>query len=317
MPKREDFSASNESKADFSSIYVQPDPRSYFRILGGLGYAIPHLARPVFDQVIDACERAKGAPLTVLDLGCSYGINAILMKYALSYDQLVERYEALAQQALSPADLLNLDRHFLAAWPRKRDIRVIGLDVSAPAVTYAEASGALDVGIVADLENEAVPDQARTELAKVDLIVSTGCVGYVTSRSFEKLVDCTGSVPWVASFVLRMFDYGGIANTLGQHRLQTEKFEGTSFVQRRFRDEEEMQGTLAALAQRGVSPVGKEADGLFHAEFFCSRPPAICAAEPLQRLISVSSGVNRAYGRRPRLGQTSRQSKPALRAKAS
>lgn len=318
MPNsQEDFSSTNQSKADFSSIYVQPDPRSYFRTLGGLGYAIPHLARPIFDQVIEARQRAKGGPITVLDLGCSYGINAILMKYALSYDQLVERYDALAQQTLTSSELLQLDKHFLAAWPRKRDIRVIGLDVSRQAVGYAEACGALDIGIVADLENDPVPAWALPELAKVDLIVSTGCVGYVTSKSFEKLVACSAQAPWVGSFVLRMFDYAGIAHTLRGHGLQTEKFEGASFVQRRFRDEEEMRGTLDALAQRGISPAAKEADGLFHAEFFCSRPPAICAAEPVQKLVSVSSGVNRSYGRRPRQNTSARSAKAVSRALAS
>src|SRR3546814_4460330 len=37
------------------------------------------------------------------------------------------------------------------------------------------------------------------------LIVSTGCVGYVSNRTFERLAACTahGEAPWVASFVLR------------------------------------------------------------------------------------------------------------------
>src|SRR3546814_7778219 len=77
MSATEDFSSINRSKADFSAIYVQPDPRAYFRTLGALGYVIPHLARPVFDQLIEARQRAKGGgPITVLDLGCSYGVNA-------------------------------------------------------------------------------------------------------------------------------------------------------------------------------------------------------------------------------------------------
>src|SRR3546814_7020588 len=87
MSATEDFSSINRSKADFSAIYVQPDPRAYFRTLGALGYVIPHLARPVFDQLIEARQRAKGGgPITVLDLGCSYGVNAALMKYAINYE---------------------------------------------------------------------------------------------------------------------------------------------------------------------------------------------------------------------------------------
>ncbi len=313
MLVHQDFVEINRSKADFSAIYVQPDPRAYFRTLGALGYVIPHLARPVFDQLIEARQRVKGGPITVLDLGCSYGVNAALMKYGVTFDQLTERYDALSFAALGGDDIRNLDRHYFSAWPKRRDIRVIGLDVSRQAVSYAEACGILDLGIVADLEREEIPDWAAAELAKVDLIVSTGCVGYITNKSFEKLAVCTanGEAPWVASFVLRMFDYADIAQTLKRQGLVTERFEGATFVQRRFRDEEEMRGTLEALSARGVTAAAKEADGLFHAELFCSRPEAETKARPLNRMLSIASGVNRNYGRRPRLPARPARGMPA------
>ena len=319
MSATEDFSALNRGKADFSAIYVQPDPRAYFRTLGALGYVIPHLARPIFEQLIEARRRAKGGgTVTILDLGCSYGVNAALMKYALSYDHLAERYDTLTYQQLPSEEVLQLDRHYFASWPKKRDVRVIGLDISREAVRYAEDCGILDVGIVADLENEDISPLAAQELAKVDLIVSTGCVGYVTNRTFEKLAACAanGDMPWVASFVLRMFDYADIAQTLKRQGLVTQKFEGATFVQRRFRDEEEMRGTLDALGQRNISPAGKEADGLFHAELFFSRPREESEAQPINRLVSVASGVNRNYGRRPRVPsrpvKTVRPARPAI-----
>jgi len=312
------FSTINAAKADFSSIYVQPDPRSYFRTLGALGYSIPHLARPIFEQLIEACQRAKGGPITVLDLGCSYGINAALMKYRVSYDQIVERYDSLIQQSLDGDSLMEMDRHYYAAWPKRRDITVIGLDISEPAIRYAQASGALDIGFAADLENDAPSPEMAAALSKADLIVSTGCVGYVTSKTFETLLRCAaGKVPWVASFVLRMFDYGDIAATLRARGLVTEKFEGASFVQRRFRDEDEMRATLDALAQRGINPVAKEAEGLFHAEFFCSRPEAEIRQQPINKLVSVSSGMNRNYGRRPRLAQPRASAKPKAAPRAA
>lgn len=311
-----DFSDINRSKADFSAIYVQPDPRAYFRTLGALGYVIPHLARPVFDQLIEARQRAKGGPITVLDLGCSYGVNAALMKYAIDYDHLTERYDILTYQQLGADEILALDRHYFASWPRKRDIRVIGLDISPQAVAYGLHCGILDHGIVADLESGEIPPDAAKLLSEVDLIVSTGCVGYVTNKTFEKLAVCTanGEAPWVASFVLRMFDYGDIAKTLARQGLVTQKFEGATFVQRRFHDEEEMRGTLDALAKRGLSAAGKEADGLFHAELFFSRPKEESLARPINQLVSVASGANRNYGCRPRVAQ--RQTKAARPARA-
>lgn len=295
------FRAINRDKADFTNIYIQPDPRAYFQMLGALDYVIPHLAQPIFAQLIEERRRTARGPITVLDLGCSYGINGMLLKYDVSYDAVRERYETPAVQRLAPEVLLSLDRHFLASWPSRPHIRVIGLDASWRAVEYAKNCGAIDAGIVADLEAEEIPVEARAELAEVDVIISTGCVGYIASTTFEKLAACRakGAPPWVASFVLRMFDYREIANALSRQGLITERFEGATFIQRRFRDEDEMGSTLRILEERGLDPAGKEGDGLFHAELFVSRPPKEVARHPINRLVSIASGTNRRYGRRP------------------
>lgn len=310
MSANSEFSTVNRSKADFTSIYVQPDPRAYFHTLGALGYVIPHLASSVFDQLIEARERAKGGPITVLDLGCSYGVNAALMKYAINYDHLTERYDTLVNQQLTSEDVLKLDRNYFSSWPRKRSIRVIGLDISQEAISYGLSTGILDGGIVANLETDELSDADARLMSEVDLIVSTGCVGYVTSKTFDKLTASTthGEAPWVASFVLRMFDYSDISRILQRQSLVTQKFEGATFVQRRFRDEAEMRGAMEALALRKLNPSGKEADGLFHAELYFSRPQSESVMRPINQLVSVASGANRNYGRRPRM--TGRPSQP-------
>jgi len=304
------FSVINKAKADFSSIYVQPDPRAYFRELGGLDYVIPHLAQPIFRQLAEARIRAKGGPITVLDLGCSYGVNGALMKYPLTLDVMQDRYTNRAMQELSPEELCAFDRRFFSSWPTRTDLRVIGLDVSREAVAYAERCGAIDHGIVRDLETEELATEEREALAAVDMIVSTGCVGYVTSKTFDKLAACTiqGHVPWVASFVLRMFAYDPIAATLARQGLPTERFEGATFIQRRFRDEQEMGATLTALAERGISAAGKESEGLFHAELFVSRPREEIAAAPINGILSIASGANRRYA--PTARMRPRRSRP-------
>src|SRR5690348_501428 len=73
------FSKLNEGKMDFSDLYTSNDPRNYFKYLGQLDYIIPHLAQPIFEQVIRARRQRQDAPVTVLDLGCSYAINGALM----------------------------------------------------------------------------------------------------------------------------------------------------------------------------------------------------------------------------------------------
>jgi hypothetical protein len=288
------FSDLNENKTDFSNLYTSKDPRSYFKFLGELDYIIPHLAQPVFQQLIAARAQTQDEPVTVLDLGSSYAVNGALIKYAVGYEALRERYTAPALQGLTSEELLELDRAFFSAWPKRRNVRVIALDISENAVRYAQGCGAADLGLAIDLESrDPTPEEAEA-LSGVDLIVSTGCVGYVTKKTFDRLARVTrpGRVPWVVSFVLRMFPYDQIEATLAAQGLETEMFEGATFVQRRFANRAEMEATILAVEQRGLDTRGREAGGLFHANLFVSRPPAEIERQPLQKMVSVVSGAN-------------------------
>jgi hypothetical protein len=136
----------------------------------------------------------------------------------------------------------------------------------------------------------------------VDVIITTGCVGYTTERTFEAILRERGDAPppWVVAFVLRMFPYDAIAAELGRFGLVTEKLDGVTFVQRRFHSESECANTLEALRTRGIDPAGKESDGLFHAELFVSRPADAVRRVPLSDLVSVTRGASGSYGRRYR-----------------
>lgn len=292
-----DFSDLNEIKTDFSQIYLQRDPREYFRVLGQLDYIIPHLAQPVFDQLIRARAETQQDPITVLDLGCSYGLNGALIKYGLRYDALRQRYTDPALKSLSSEALRELDRNYYQSWPKKPRVCVIGLDPSENAVRYGQSVGTLDFALPLDLEAyDPSPEQARV-LETVDLIISTGCVGYVGEKTFQRLAKLArrGRPAWVASFVLRMFGYEGIEATLGTLGLETERFEGATFVQRRFVNSEEMQAAIKAVEERGLDPRGRESDGLFHADLFVSRPAEQIARLPIQKLVSVVSGANKPW----------------------
>ena len=297
MNKPLKFSTINQSKMDFSDLYTAKDPRNYFKYLGQLDYIIPHLAQPIFAQLIRARQELQDAPVTVLDLGCSYAINGALMKYALDYEALRQRYTAPSLQTLSADQVLELDRHFYKSWPVNEGVRVIGLDISENAIRYGEKCGLLDRGLAIDLESrDLTPDEAA-DLADVDIVVSTGCVGYVTSRTFERVLKAcrNGRTPWVASFVLRMFPFDEIAATLGKFGLVTEQYEGATFVQRRFANFEEMEATIKAVEARGLDPRGRESDGLFHADLFISRQPEEIERRPIQKLVSVVSGANKPW----------------------
>lgn len=283
------FDEINEAKANLDHIYNQPDPRAYFRELGTLGYAIPDAAKPTFQKLISHLRRRRNGTIHVLDLGCSYGINAALLKHDLSMPEL---YEHWGQDSLSDAsteEVVACDQHFFASLADAEDIEMIGLDVAENAVAYAEEVQLLDKGLVLDLETEPLPAPAKEGLAPVDLVVSTGCVGYVTEKSFERLLPAVarGHQPWLANFVLRLFPFDAIEETLNERGYVTEKLEGQAFVQRRFASATEQEQVLGQLRDRGVDPIGMEAEGHLLAEFYLSRPASDAADVPIKRLLSA------------------------------
>jgi hypothetical protein len=295
-----DFSGLNSAKANFDAIYSQPDPREYFRVLGGLDYVIPDLAKIPFRALTAALRQRHGRKLKIADIGCSYGINAALLRYPLDLARLSHRYAAEEIQHLDSTALAGLDRHYFRSWPPLNRDSFIGVDTSQPAIGYALKTGLLADAVTSNLEEEP-PTAAETEaLRGLNLVMSTGCVGYVTEKTITRILEAQGGgeTPWIANLVLRMFSYDRIAAALADFGLVTEKLEGVTFVQRRFHSAQEYAHTLGSLKARGIEPQGKESEGLFHAELYVSRPRRDVEAMPLHELVSITSGAHRRYGRR-------------------
>ncbi len=292
------YATLNASKANFDNIYDQPDPRAYFSVLGALDYMIPDVAEPIVRQILRAKEKRSGVPPTVLDLGCSYGINAAVHRFPVSFRRLRLRYANSDMAAVDPEELARLDRNYYGSWPQIGNARFVGLDVSEAAVRYAVSVGLLDAGVIANFENSSPGPEDRKSLRGVDVVLSTGCVGYVSERTFAAVLDSTERPPWIVSFVLRMFPYDAIAAVLAERGLVTEKLAGATFVQRRFRDLTEFGECLSTLEKLGIDTSGLEAEGRFQAELFVSRPREDVAAAPLGKIVTVVSGRYRPVGTR-------------------
>lgn len=279
----------NDAKADMDHIYNKSNPTAYFRELEKLGYIIPDAAKPIFQELISHLQRRRNEPLHMLDLGCSYGVNAALLKHDLSMRDL---YEHWGQQRLADAnreEIIAYDKRYLAQLETAEDIKVTGLDQAERAVGFAEDVGLLDEGLAINLEKEQLPESVKEDLATVDLVTSTGCVGYVTEKTF----DCLLSVftqrhqPWLANFVLRMFPFDGIAEILNEWGFVTEKLEGHAFVQRRFATAKEKEEVLKNLRLQGLDPTGMETQGHLLAEFYLSRPMKDAAEVPIERIFGA------------------------------
>lgn len=287
----------HDVREEYDQIYEQPDPRAYFRILHGLDYCIPELASPVFRSVLDAATEARQRRLRVLDVGCGYGINAALLRYPLDMNRLAHRYRDLDTGELGSAGVVELDRNYFASWPKQIDHDYIGYDVSPQPVTYARAIHLIDDGFTRDLENEQLSADESKLVKNTDLIISTGCAGYVTEVTFDRIMAAIdGPSPWIAMFVLRTDPFEGLYTYFEGCGMRVEKLEGVTFIQRRFHSAAEWTQALMTLENRGISSEGKEADGLMHAEFYLIRPDADCEAHPLEHVISVSSGTGGTFG---------------------
>ncbi len=259
---------------------------------------IPDLAEPVVRQLVAAKAKDMAATPVVLDIGCSYGINAAMHRFPVTFNTLRSRYANREMAGVPPEALAALDRSFYASWPEIGQGRFIGLDVSEPAIRYARNVGLLDAGVAANLEDAPLRPEDAKVIRRANVILSTGCVGYVTDATYRHVLDELDELPWIVSFVLRMFPYDRMAASLESYGLVTERLGGATFVQRRFRDVEEFTRSLAALAERGIDTAGFEADGRFQAELFVSRPAAAVRAAPLGEIVTISSGRNRPVGPR-------------------
>ncbi|MFQ5776533.1 MAG: class I SAM-dependent methyltransferase [Terriglobia bacterium] len=282
------FDSRNEFKLNLGNIYNKPDPRDYFNGLGPLRYIIPELAKPVFQAVFAALRNSRQlATMTVLDLGCSYGINAALLKYGLCMRDLYHHYGTSEFGLLDRAALLQRDAALLNGRKKKESLRLVGMDAAPRAVSYATDAGLLDAGVTANLETGPAPPAAAAKIASTDIIISTGCVGYVSENTFSHILEAVEgeTPPWVASFVLRMFPYDTIEETLAEQGLTTEKLAGRTFMQRCFASEDEQVHVLGQLEEMHINPAGKEAEGQYHAEFFLSRPPEEIAHQPLEAIL--------------------------------
>ncbi|MER8523144.1 metal ABC transporter substrate-binding protein [Mesorhizobium sp. M1076] len=157
------------------------------------------------------------------------------------------------------------------------------------AISYAVDAGLLDAGVATDLKKGDPTPEDTAAIENADLIISTGCVGYVTETSLERLLETSlDSRPWMAHFVLRMFDFGASEEMLSRHGYVTEKLEGL-FPQRRFASAEERQHVLDNLHRLGIDATGAEGTGWYLAELHVARPEEVAKAMPLGEILNGSA----------------------------
>ncbi|MBW5421100.1 hypothetical protein GKQ77_05900 [Streptomyces sp. BG9H] len=261
-------------KTRFDDIYDQPDPRAYFRTLQPYAYEIPQHAQAVFRRTRELRSRLADdpGPVTVLDVCCSYGINAALLNHDLTLADLYAHYTSAESAALSPHELVECDKQFYAARRRPDATPVIGLDTAANATRYALDAGLLDEAYAENLERVPPSPGLCRAAARAGLITVTGGIGYISYRTFDALLGCARTPVWVSAFALRTVAYGKIAATLAEHGLETVTDMSRTYPQRLFTSPEERRDAVRQVILAGEDPTGHESDGWYHTRLHESRP---------------------------------------------
>jgi hypothetical protein len=263
------FDLDETGKIDLHAIYDRPDPRSYYQTLINLDYQIPAAGKPNFRVVIEARRQSRGRKrITLLDVGSSYGVNAALLNHSVSLPDLFRLYSREKTKDLSRSQLVARDRKLFAEIRTDRELTVIGLDIAGEALDYAQEIGIIDAGLAANLELRPPPVEDRELLSEVDVVISTGAIGYVGVPTFSRILDCAEHSPWFALFALRMFPIDEIAAMLNSRGYVVYRQRGRTYRQRRFAGADEKQEVLARLAALRIDPAGLEAEGWYHAEFY-------------------------------------------------
>jgi hypothetical protein len=264
-------------KAQFGHVYNRADPRGYFQTLRDLEYQAPAHGERIFGRLVQQRrEHLNREDVAMLDLCCSYGINAALLNHDLTLDALYARYCSPDLAALSTDELAVADRAFYGKHRRSHPVQIVGIDVADQAIGYAQRVGLHCAGSSENLEIEDPSTALAHLLTGVDLITVTGGIGYITERTFDRVLKYASTEDgcWVAAFALRWVRYERIAEVLTRYGLATDQLSGYTFRQRRFADDTERDYVLDELENMGIDPVGKEAQGWYHSNFYLSCPVA-------------------------------------------
>jgi carnitine O-acetyltransferase len=270
-------------KVVLDEIYTSPDPRAYWRTLSALDYCVPQEAKPYVLRCLAARDERAGRCGTIVDLGCSYGSNSLLLRFDLTLADLRHRYASADIARLAREHLIARDRRLAA---RRHLLRFIGVDVSNEAAAYASEAGLLDDVVVADLERRSLRDDEACRVAEADLIISTGCFGYVTLASLTRVLEPCRASPWMMHTVLRMFDFAPAEEALAQCGYVSHR-SPLLLKQRRFASRQEQERILIRLCDMGIDPSGFEAEGWLYAHVMLSRPAAHADAASLQRIFQA------------------------------
>ena len=263
-------------KEDFTDIYTQNSPYEYLKEMRKLQYRIPDSTKILYLSLAQQLFNKLHRPVNVLDLGSSYGINSALMKYNLTMSQLddffLKEKEPTKEQT----------RQFFKNLPENDALNFYQIDISEPALKFSEDMGLCKKGLNVNLETEKL--DLPHELSQIDMVIATGCIGYIGYKAFSNLLEVIKNqystsksetelvTPVFAFSVLRIFDMKKIQKTFDYYGYSLLKSELEPICQRHFSGTDEKSQTISLLHGKGIDTKGYEDDGYFYADIYFASP---------------------------------------------
>ncbi|MFQ5781856.1 MAG: hypothetical protein ACE5GR_02225 [Nitrosopumilus sp.] len=280
-------------KKDFTNIYIQKFPNSYLKEMKKLEYRIPDKTKPLYLSIAKQLYNKLSKKINIIDIGSSYGINSALMKYDLKMSDLDDFF-------LKQDPSIEQSKQFFEQLSSDDSFDFYQIDISEPALRFSENVNLCKKGICVNLETGNLPIK---ELPQSDMIIATGCIGYIGYKAFsnifelikkqnsEENLENPGRGQVFAFSVLRIFDMKDIEKTFDHYGYSLVKSDVHPIRQRRFSDLEEKHKTLSLLHDKGIDTKWLEDDGHFYADFYIAGPKKL-----ENQLITMSKDLKRHAG---------------------
>ena len=280
-----------EVKKDFTNIYIQKSPNAYLKEMKRLDYRIPNETKPLYLSIAKQLyKKLSKKKINIIDIGSSYGINSALMKYNLTMSDLDDFF-------LEQEPSIEQSKQFFENLSSYDTLDFYQIDISQPALKFSENTGLCKKGICVNLESGNLPIQ---DLPQADMIIATGCIGYIGYKAFSNLFELIkkqqsesnlessekGTV--FAFSVLRIFDMEKIQKVFDHYGYSLVKSDINPIRQRRFYNSEEKYKTISLLHGKGIDTKWLEDDGHFYADFYIASPKILET-----NLISMSEKLKR------------------------
>jgi hypothetical protein len=263
-------------KKDFTDIYTQDSPCGYLKEMARLKYGVSDATKPLYNSIIEQLEKTLDRPINILDLGSSYGINSSLMKYNLTMSEVNDFFLNGTEPTKKET------KQFYEKCTRNDNLNFYQIDISDEALKFSEEMDLCERGMNVDLEAEKL--NLLGSFPKIDLVIATGCIGYIGYKAFANLLKVIKNrqdnsikskkeytAPIFAFSVLRMFGMDDIKEVFEMYGYSIVKSDIKLIRQRNFSDSEEKTQTIDILHKMGIDTKKHEDDGNFYADFYIAK----------------------------------------------